>query len=702
MNKTFRLGLVGLVLTISVVLAWAQENGPIPESFVFVVDGTARFDDAFTPTFVRDVDDITVQFTFRNSGSDIDLIMQLNANSQEDPSIATSGIPFTCQRVDGPVIDVNIIEDCSTLTIPAAASGKLETIVQLTFFTGNLPGSSTASGAFELQLLATFSGRTDAVIPIGAGEKLVFNLSPSPPSVSIEGPVTLDPPLPRQGDIVTASFIVANNKASTVPFRLTFELRQLGGADFLAMDFLRVDSNCIRCVVSGTLRGNERQRVEFKFITSALIPTFDPLDATEVTVTDAETVFGNGGNGDNGTAVTVSGTVEALTQFDDDVFVLLDQGSQGRIWIRIAGPVLDSNKTPIQPEAIRTGMILTATLAENLLFEGAPLGRFDPAEELINPYLLRITANPEQTNTINQIVVGFNLREPIRQLTINAPASLATAFLGDVVSFNFSVFNDSALFLKDNFVEAELVKLDEAGDPSALLPLDAARCALQPLNGQLVGLTQVCNLIVFDLSPFQTTDFQLSLDTTDFEPGRYLFRFRAGPTGTSEQTAQTLGLLNQATTSFRLEVLPNEMQNGNGNNDGTGGPVRGPELRPTELKIVPSATVEQGRTLVLLTTIKNNGNLAAENIEVVFSLIEENDNGNGFSTEFGQFFPRLGIGLTVEARQAFETTELAPGRYRVRVEVRLQDDSNTIELDPGNNVLEAIINVVEKPSTNEP
>jgi hypothetical protein len=113
------------------------------------------------------------------------------------------------------------------------------------------------------------------------------------------------------------------------------------------------------------------------------------------------------------------------------------------------------------------------------------------------------------------------------------------------------------------------------------------------------------------------------------------------------------------------------------------------------LNVVPSTTVERGDSLVLLSKIRNSGNLAAEDIEVVFSLTREDESGAlSEAAQAIHFFPRLGIGLTLEARQAFDTSSLSPGRYRVKVEVRLVG-GGSVELDPDNNVLEAIINIVE-------
>lgn len=333
------------------------------------------------------------------------------------------------------------------------------------------------------------------------------------------------------------------------------------------------------------------------------------------------------------------------------------------------------------------------------------------ANDLDEIYQLRARVNQasrsqeggnEVARNNNEFIVTFGIDQPVRNydiLLLNAPTRVTQ---GSVAEVDFGVTNLTSLVLDNNVLE--FVLESQGVDPDTRQPLDfevvdtaTFICDFNPPDIQGEFGDETCS--AFDLFIAETRLFTLQVPTEGLTPDLlYRLTINLKALGESPGNGNTLIVLDEVFASQVIEFTVSST--------GTttpGGPpatdILSPELRPIELQIVPSATVEQGTSLVILTTIKNTGNRQADNLEVTITLEPETSDGTTETAQFTHFFPRLGIGLSLEVRQALETQDLAAGRYRVRVEVRMQDPQ-TPELDPNNNVLEAIVNVVPSQGEN--
>lgn len=308
----------------------------------------------------------------------------------------------------------------------------------------------------------------------------------------------------------------------------------------------------------------------------------------------------------------------------------------------------------------------------------------------------------ETARNNNEFIVAFGIDQPVRDYDIILLSAPTRVTQGNVAEVSFGVTNRTSLVLDNNVLE--FVLESQGVDPDTRQPLDFETvdtatfiCDFNPPDLTGAFGDETCS--AFDLFIAETRLFTLQVPTDGLTPDLlYRLTINLKALGESPGNGNTLIVLDEVFASQVIEFTVSST--------GTtipGGPpatdILSPELRPIELQIVPSATVEQGTSLVILTTIKNTGNRQADNLEVTITLEPEASDGTTETIQFTHFFPRLGIGLSLEVRQALETQDLAAGRYRVRVEVRMQDPQ-TPELDPNNNVLEAIVNIVPSQGEN--
>jgi len=310
----------------------------------------------------------------------------------------------------------------------------------------------------------------------------------------------------------------------------------------------------------------------------------------------------------------------------------------------------------------------------------------------------------EVSRNNNEFIVAFGIDQPIRDydiLLLNAPTRITQ---GDLVEVGFGITNRTSLVLQNNALEfvLESQALDpDTRQPLDFVPVDGATfvCDFNPPDVQGAFGDETCN--DFDLFIAETRLFTLQFPTDMLDSDlahRLVINVRA--LGDDPNNGSSLVILDDIFASQIIDF--SVASTGGTDNGGTDTPTAdplSPELRPIELQIVPSATVEQGTSLVVVTTIKNTGNRQADNLEVTITLEPEVSDGSTGAVQFTHFFPRLGIGLSLNVRQALETQDLAAGRYRVRVEVQMQDPQAP-ELDPNNNVLEAIVNIVPNQGEN--
>lgn len=291
------------------------------------------------------------------------------------------------------------------------------------------------------------------------------------------------------------------------------------------------------------------------------------------------------------------------------------------------------------------------------------------------------TEGAEIARSNNSFDVNFTVAQPDRNLTLTLFGGARRFGPGELISFDMAVSNQTSLVVENNSLSITLQREDpDTRAFSRVEPFNEENytCTPNPLDAD-TGDT--CGN--FSLFFVETKRFSLAFSSDDLSPDVF-YRLTIAATGPNGESG---GSLSVQTVDFIVESQPTPATPGGG--------VFRPELRPVDLRIVPSATVEQGVTLVLFSLIKNSGNLEAKSIQVTFNVERESTDVSFTPLQFVHFFPRLGVGLTLEARQALETKDLAPGSYRVRVHVSLQDPG-TSELDPNNNVLETLINVVAK------
>ncbi len=294
-------------------------------------------------------------------------------------------------------------------------------------------------------------------------------------------------------------------------------------------------------------------------------------------------------------------------------------------------------------------------------------------------YLLRIGVNAasrlqegltEVSKSNNLFTVIFAVDQPERALAVELLSGPAAVRQGQEAAFAFSITNATPVPLSANRLRLTLT--DENGE---VVPVEFA-CALP----EALDAAESCDN--FSLFIAETLRAEVRVPTDGLAPdARY--ELTAEATGPE---ARVDGERSARTVSFVVRAA------------GDGGALpevtEGPELRPEELQFVPSATVPAGAKVLLSTRVKNSGNRVAEGIVIAFAFKDDATDAPFVPIGGAQFFPRLAVGKALSAHQTLNTDGLAPGRYRVRVTVSLSDP-NTPELDPQNNVLEAIVNVVE-------
>jgi len=493
---------------------------------------------------------------------------------------------------------LNAAASCADLALDTSID---KTLIRIGFNASSLTGNT---GEFDLFAEIDVDGDTrqtaDSLLRLQISGKIAVDLA-------IEGPVSVTPPAPRQGDRITVRFLITNRDFQNAGFinSLDFSLRVPGLSTFTPTTFLELN-----CTIGGqacaglplAIEPLERKAVEIQFVSSQLAPT-------------------------------------------------------------------------------------------------------QPGES----YLLRIRVNEasraqeggnEVARSNNIFNVNFSVGLPQRNLIVTLLGGPQRLVVGEEAAFELAVTNQTPLPLSHNklLLSLEADAASPQGDPAVAAQVAAAikgvsfDCGPQAAAGS--ALTASCD--DFSLFTAETRRFVVRFSTLGLVPDvNYRWVVQAAGPEAQASAADALDA-NLPGGEFSRKVATFFVAKGTG----TGGPTSpvtpqplSPELRPVSLQIVPSATVEVGTTLVLFSTIKNAGNRDAENVLVTFSLTREDDNAAS-PIEFVQFFPRLGVGLTLSVRQAFETKTLAAGRYRVRVEVRLQDPQAT-ELDPRNNALEAFVDVVE-------
>jgi len=408
--------------------------------------------------------------------------------------------------------------------------------------------------------------------------------------LSIEGPVVLQPKLPKQGDRITLTFFITNRdrRDSGKINSIDFSIRIPGRTDFTPTTFLELN-----CFV-------ENQSC-FSLASAPL--EIGPLESKLATL-----------------------------QF---ISSQLDPTAMGQTYL--------------------LRMVVNATSRER---ESG-------------------TEAAEIARSNNIFDVNFTIGQPDRNVVLTLFGGARRFGSGETASFDLAASNQTSLILENNALLITLDSEDPATRTFSPVATFSPQCTPNPLDADP---TDTC--ANFNLFLAETKRFSTSFSTAGLTPD-VSYRLTIGVVGSDGSAA---GPLSRQTVEFIVESSPTTPS------PGTGG-IFAPELRPVDLRIVPSATVEQGTTLVLFSLIKNSGNLDAKSIVVTFNVEQEGGSGSFTPLQFVHFFPRLGIGLTLEARQALETTDLAPGSYRVRVEVSLQD-TGASELDPRNNVLETLVNVV--------
>lgn len=586
-SKWSALGLLSLALLLALGHgSFAQEV--VSGSMRFVTseqdpDSDVTVSDAVGAVFANQR--VVFQFDFaRGAISAVSVSLLANAVDLEVGAIELR--PDTIDENGQPVLSCAVGPAGTSELTPADTCQDVQlsdpvTTIRLSFsvrFLNEPPGGEpNTARIFRLVAQVTFEGETvqtpDFLTLQIAGEVAV--------DLGLEGPVVLDPPAPRQGDRVTLSFFVVNNdpeNAGSVN-SLDFELKPPDAADFTDMAFLQLacalgGQACRRIPVS--LAPGERQRVQFQFITSPLVPTAE------------------------GESYQLRITVNAASR--------LQEGTT------------------------------------------------------------------ELTRANNVFVVNFELAQPQRELVLNVSQAASSYTRGQEARIELSVANQTAVPLQGNRLDFSL-SLD--GEPQAV---DFSCTLADPL----LALSETCE--GFSLFIAETKAFVLTFPTEGLEPGR-VYRLRLAVTGPAGQPA---GERSVQELSFAIRGTVREGEDGVSE-----APLFGPELRPEQLKIVPSATVTLGTTVVLSTTIKNSGNRVAGAFLVSFSFKPDEEGAAFAPLGAAQRFPRLGIGRAVDVRQAFDTGVLpGPGSYRIRVEVRLEDPTAP-ELDAQNNTLELVMNVVE-------
>lgn len=227
-----------------------------------------------TPVLPQQGDIVTLSFFVRNNDP-------INAGS-------FSALTFNLQRPDGQIIDMTLLlVECVVESILCSQGGEVakdeRKVVTVRFATSTL--APTRDGEAYRVLINLKSARDDILdnnafaVSFSLGEPESSGPMPAPlVTLTLEGPVTLAPLLPRQGDIITLSLFVRNNDPSnTVPLgALDFNLRRPDG---LVLDTILLLIEClvenIPCAQGGDIPASGRKVVTVRFVTSLLAPTGD-------------------------------------------------------------------------------------------------------------------------------------------------------------------------------------------------------------------------------------------------------------------------------------------------------------------------------------------------------------------------------------------------------------------------------------------
>lgn len=577
--------LAGLILWLAMGSLWGQEVDVTSVRFVpNSEDSTSNVtvSGEVGSVFVNQV--VKFEFAYVRSPVTTSATVSVTADPLNDgaPIILTSDQLLGCQTAPAGTSTFSDSRSCAGIPL-----GVDKTVIRV-----SLNSSTLTNNVGEFDLSAEIEDDAGSLLDTADQLLRLQVLGVGAVDLSIEGPVVLQPELPKQGERITLTFFITNRdrRDSGKINSIDFSLRIPGRTDFTPTTFLELN-----CFV-------ENQ--------SCFSLANTPLDVAPQT------------------------SKQVRLQF---ITSQLDPTAAGQTYL--------------------LRMVVNATS------RGRETG----------------TDGAEVARTNNSFDVNFTVGQPDRALILTLFGGARRFGVGETVSFELAVSNQSSLILESNALLLTLESEDPVTRAFGPVATFAPACTPNPLDAD-PGDT----CAGFDLFIAETKRFSVGFSAADLTPDVFhrLTIAAAGPGG------ESAGPFSQQTVEFIVESQPTTPTPGSGG-------IFSPELRPVDLRIVPSATVEQGTTLILFSLIKNSGNLDAKGIIVTFNVEQEGGSGSFTPLQFVHFFPRLGIGLTLEARQALETVDLAPGSYRVRVEVSLQDPG-TSELDPRNNVLETLVNVVAK------